>query len=38
MADWYGCLNPWNRMVLTGLLLVLVIRAALGNLTVELTL
>jgi len=36
MADWYECVHPWNRVVLAGLVATLVIRGALGSLTIEL--
>jgi hypothetical protein len=36
MAYWYDRLPPWNRIVLTGLVAILIVRAAHGSLTVEL--
>jgi hypothetical protein len=36
MADWYKRLHPWNRVVLTSLAALLVIRAASESLTIEL--
>jgi hypothetical protein len=38
MVGWYESLHPWNRIVLTGLVVLLAARATVGNLTVELAL
>jgi hypothetical protein len=35
MADWYERLHPWNRVVLTSLIVTLIVRGALSSLTID---